>query len=105
MVIKKTIVMSVLALVIALTTVCYRNGLFEKHARSTVSLIEALTISPARQQDALDALAKYDNTQLAALFPYLEDHRALASGDVKFLNIHPSAFEETYMTEAHRVMK
>jgi hypothetical protein len=66
-------------------------------------LVDELTTTPEREQLALDQLAKFKDEELIELFPYFSDRRALASEDIKFLNISRHAPEEYYMTRAVRV--
>jgi hypothetical protein len=82
------------------------KNLHEKKPPDVSFLVHELTVSPARQQKALDELIRYYSNRdkdLAQLEPYLEDKRSLATQDVRFLNTSAKSFEEYYMTEAHTV--
>jgi hypothetical protein len=66
-------------------------------------IVDELTTTPERQQFALDQLAKFKDDELIELFPYFSDQRALATKEIKFLNVSRHAPEEYYMTRAVRV--
>jgi hypothetical protein len=104
---RKMRMFGLLGLLIFLTSIFfYLKNLHQKKPPDVSFLVQELTVSPARQQNALDELIKYyskHDKDLAQLEPYLEDKRSLATQDVRFLNTSPKSFEEYYMTEAHTV--
>lgn len=67
-------------------------------------LVTEMTKTPARQQKALDELVLTNENQVVLLMlPYLDDRRALATTNVKFLNTSPKAFESHFLVMATSV--
>lgn len=59
-------------------------------------LVDELTVTPARQQRAMDEIVKDENGAFIYLLRHLDDRRSLAERDVLFLNTHPNAFEQYF---------
>lgn len=66
-------------------------------------LIKEFTISPDRQQAALDEIARDGDGAYMYILSYLDDERRLASNSVKFLSTHPKRTEKYSMMEAGSV--
>lgn len=66
-------------------------------------LIKEFTISPDRQQAALDEIARDGDGAYMYILNYLDDERRLASNSVKFLSTHPKRTEKYSMMEAGSV--
>lgn len=63
-------------------------------------LVTEMTKTPDRQQEALDDLVMYGDEAVVLLLPYLNDRRALATDNVKFITPHPKAVEQYFLTIA-----
>lgn len=73
-------------------------------AQRVAFLVEEMTKTPASQQKALDELVLTNENQLILLMlPYLDDRRALATTNVKFINTSPKAFESHFLILASSV--
>lgn len=66
-------------------------------------LVDELTTTAERQQNALDELVEGGDNTAILLFPYLNDKRVLATSNVKFLNRAPVHSEKYFMTLANSV--
>ena len=66
-------------------------------------LVTEMTKTPDRQQEALDDLVMYGDQAVVLLIPYLNDRRALATDNVKFITPHPKAVEQYFLTIATSV--
>ena len=66
-------------------------------------IVHELTTNSARQQIALDKLARSEDELLKYLPNYFSDKRKVADTNVRFLNTHPKAMEKYFLTYATTV--
>jgi hypothetical protein len=72
-------------------------------AERAAFLVTEMTKTADRQQKALDALVMHGDQAVVFLIPYLNDTRALATDNVKFITPQPKAEEQYFLTVATSV--
>lgn len=96
-------VLGVLLFLIAWVILFHREYLQFSREERIEFLVNDLTVSSRRQQDAMDEIVKDGDGSFVYLLRYLDDHRKLATTNVHFLNLHPAVSEKYFLIESRTV--